>query len=107
MIRIFIGSEPKTAIAAQVLMHSIETRTRAEVEFTEMVGPAWEYPTKGVTVGTGFSLRRWMIPKAAGWHGYALYLDADQVVFGDVAELWDLVQRTAHGYARPVAWTTY
>ena len=106
-IRIYIGTEPKTEIACKVLQHSIISRTKAEVEFVEMIGPEWEYPTDGIKVGTGFSLRRWMIPKAQGWRGYALYLDADQIVLGDVDHLWSYIQSTSHYYQRPVAWTTW
>lgn len=87
-VRIFVGTEPKTEIARKVLEFSIRRRTECEVEFTPMIGPTWEYPHADLRVGTGFSLRRWMIPFACGWKGYAIYLDADQLVFGDIAELW-------------------
>lgn len=87
-IRIYCGTEPKTALACLVLEFSIRRRTAHPVEFTPMIGPAWEYPRDGIKVGTGFSLRRWMIPHAAGWKGRAIYMDADQLVLGDVAELW-------------------
>lgn len=89
-IRIFLGTEPKTLIAEKVLAHSIRRNTGAAVEITPMIGPAWEYPTEGIKVGTGFSLRRWMIPYACRWDGHAIYMDADQVVFGDVEELYAL-----------------
>lgn len=88
-IRIFVGTEPKTHLAYKVLEHSIRTRTARPVEITPMIGPAWEYPTKGITVGTGFSLRRWMIPAACNWQGHAIYLDADQIVLADIGELYD------------------
>lgn len=87
-IRICIGTEDKTELARLVLQHSITRRTAAPVEFTPMIGSAWEYPTENLRVGTGFSLRRWMIPAYFGWAGRAVYLDADQIVLGDVAELW-------------------
>lgn len=107
-VRIFVGTEPKTDIAAKVLAHTITTKTKAKVEITEMIGPDWEYPIKGIKVGTGFSLRRWMIPKACNWHGYALYLDADQIVFGDIQELWDRVVKGAEiHFPGAIAWTTY
>ena len=89
-IKIFIGTEPKTAIFDQVLEFSIRRHTEAPadfLQFTRMIGPEWEYPIKGTQVGTGFSLRRWMIPAACGWQGYAVYLDADQLVFDDILEL--------------------
>jgi hypothetical protein len=106
-IRVFVGTEPKTEIAAQVLKHTILKNTQSEVEITFMIGAGWEYPIKDIKVGTGFSLRRWMIPKAAGWHGYAIYLDADQIVFADIAELWELIQSTAYRHPQPILWTTY
>jgi hypothetical protein len=42
-----------------------------------------------------------MIPAACGYDGYAIYLDADQIVFGDIAELYELgktrlLDSTAH-----------
>jgi lipopolysaccharide biosynthesis glycosyltransferase len=39
---------------------------------------------------TKFSFCRFMIPKLCGYRGRALYLDADMLVFGDIAELADL-----------------
>lgn len=86
-IRVFIGTEPKTEIARKVLEFSIRRRTRSPVEFTPMIGEHWEYSIEGIAVGTGFSLRRWMIPQRCGWEGRAIYLDADQLVMGDIAEL--------------------
>lgn len=87
-VKIFIGTEPKAEIARKVLECSIRRRTNSEVEFIPMIGPQWEYDTTGIKVGTGFSLRRWMIPAYCGWHGRAIYLDADQLVFSDIWDLW-------------------
>jgi len=89
-IRIFVGVEPKTQIAYKVLARTIRKHASRPVDIVPMIGPAWEYPIEGIKVGTGFSLRRWMIPHACGWQGHAIYLDSDQIVFGDVAELYDL-----------------
>ncbi len=88
-IKIYCGTEPKTYIAQRVLEHSIKSNTHFGdlIDFTPMIGPEWEYSRDGIKVGTGFSLRRWMIPAACGWQGRAIYLDADQLVFGDIAEL--------------------
>lgn len=105
-IRVFIGTEEKTEVARLVLEHSVRRHTKSPVTFTPMLGPAWEYPTDGVTVGTGFSLRRWMIPAACGWQGRAVYMDADQLVFDDVAELWAKPEAVP-GEAGCQAWCTY
>jgi hypothetical protein len=37
---------------------------------------------------TGFSFCRFTIPQRCGHRGRALYLDADMLVFADIAELW-------------------
>ncbi len=89
-MRIYIGTESKTLIAQKVLEYSIVRRASVPVELVPMVGSAWEYPTGGIPVGTGFSFRRWMIPRATEWEGTAIYLDADQLVLHDIAELAEL-----------------
>lgn len=104
-VRIFVGTEPKTQVMFRVLEHSVRANTAAPVEVTPMVGPGWEYPTAGFSQGTGFSLRRWMIPAACGWAGRAVYMDADQLVFGDVAEL--LAHAAAPAPAGTAVWCTY
>lgn len=88
VIRVFCGSEPKTRVAELVLEYSIRRRTQAEVEFLVM-GEAdpWLIPSD-VHQATGFSLRRWLIPEYCGFSGKAIYLDADQLVLGDIADLW-------------------
>ncbi len=89
-IRIFVGVEPKTVIAYRVLAHTIRKHASRPVDITPMIGAGWDYPVDGIKVGTGFSLRRWMIPHRCNWEGHAIYLDSDQIVFGDIAELYDL-----------------
>lgn len=85
-IRIYVGTEPKTEIFRIVLEHSIKTRTKSDVIVTPMIGPGWEIPPD-MPAGTGFSLRRWLIASKQGT-GRAIYMDADQLVLGDVKELW-------------------
>lgn len=105
-IRVFIGTEPKTEIARKVLECSIQRRTDTPVDFIPMIGKEWEYPTNGFHFGTGFSLRRWMIPAYCGWDGLAIYLDADQLVLADIKELWDAprLQPSTHGTS---IWCSY
>lgn|SRR3990167_8078698 len=88
-IRVCIGTEDKTEIPCKVLQHSIVSRTKSEVEFFLSNNKSWysqqERPYK---LGTGFSLYRWLIPELLSYEGYAIYLDADQLVFADILELW-------------------
>lgn len=92
-IRIFIGSEPKTAIARDVLKYSILKHTSTDIDFQPLEGSeSWtKKATTGVNsvVGTGFSLLRWDIPERCNYEGYAIYLDADMLVFDDIKDLWE------------------
>lgn len=108
VISIYIGSEPKTEIARKVLEHSVRRHTSAEIEFVPMIGPEWEYDIAGIPVGTGFSLRRWMIPAHCGFQGRAIYLDADILCFADIEGLWRLPDLPRVDSAvSPVIWTTF
>lgn len=114
-IRVFCGTEPKTIVAHCVLESSIKRRTRREVLFTPMLDdPAWQYPPT-LKTGTGFSLRRWLIPAYCAWEGRAIYLDADQIVLSDIEELWQMPETVTvkrEGEITPVpagtaVWATY
>lgn len=107
-IRAFIGSEPKAEIARKVLEHSIRRHTAAEVELVPMIGPEWEYDIAGIPVGTGFSLRRWMIPERCDWQGRAIYLDADILCLADIEGLWRLPDLPrVDNVTSPVIWATF
>jgi hypothetical protein len=105
MIRIFIGTESKTEIARKVLECSIVRRTEQKVEFVPMLGKDWEYPVAGLegVLGTGFSPPPLDDPGRCNWRGRAVYLDADQLVFGDVTELWTSSPKKTPGPGR-LAW---
>ncbi len=104
-VRVFIGSEPKTEVARKVLECSITRRTEMRVDFTPLLGRAWDYSHAGVSCGTGFSLRRWMIPAFCNWQGRAIYLDADQLVLGDIWDLW--TQPEQHPQPGASAWCVW
>lgn len=87
MIKVFIGTEPKTEIARKVLEYSILKNTNYKVQFFPMMGQDWTIkPPLGV--GTGFSLLRWDIPRRCNYQGAAIYLDADILCLGNIGNLW-------------------
>lgn len=87
-LRIFIGTEESQRVPAQVLEHSIRKHATVPVEVVAMLDLPVPTPRgEANRPRTGFSLYRWMIPELCGFEGRALYLDADMIVFGDVAEL--------------------
>lgn len=97
-IRVSIGTEPKQYIPSEVLKSSILRRSSRPVEFTESCCDGVWHPVTGdapkTKRGTAFSDWRWFVPSVYQHAGRAIYLDADQVVLSDIAELWDSLPHT-------------
>ena len=85
MIRVFVGTHKLHEDAEKVLEYSIRTNTKEDVDLTFM-RPGWETPP------TGFSSHRYLIPKLCKFKGYAIYLDVDMLVLGDLSELLNYKQ---------------
>jgi Glycosyl transferase family 8 len=87
--RIFVGTDRSQLLAVKVLEYSIRKHASIQVEVTPMLNlplPEPKDPRQGAR--TGFSFARFAIPALAGYEGRALYLDADMLVFKDLAPLW-------------------
>lgn len=90
-LRIFIGTDESQVVAHRVLEYSIRSSASVPVEVTPMLGMTTPMPKDpALRPRTAFSFNRFLIPKLCGYQGRALYLDADMVVYGDVAELAEL-----------------
>lgn len=89
--RIFIGTDPSQAIAAKLLQFSFRRTSSLPLAFDTMESVRWPFPKDPKNQPrTEFSFNRFAIPKLAGYQGRAMYVDADMLVFKDVAELWSL-----------------
>lgn len=93
MIRIFIGYDPREAVAYHVLAHSIIARSSAPVELV----PLALTNLKGVLTrekhplqSTEFSFSRFLTPYLSGYDGWSLFCDCDMLMVDDVAKLWAL-----------------
>ena len=90
-VRIFVGTDRSQLLAVKVLEHSIRRHTALPIEVVPMLDlPLPEPRDVRQRQRTGFSFSRFAIPRLAGYRGRALYLDADMLVFRDIAELWAL-----------------
>lgn len=88
---IVIGSSREQKLPSLVLEHSIRKHSTREVTIVH----TWDmrFPTpkrKENRSRTGFSFNRFAIPKLAGYGGRGIYLECDQLVFGDVKELLEI-----------------
>ena len=78
-------------MAVAVLQHSIERHTTTPVRVCPLIDLDLPEP-RDLRQGsrTNFSFARFAIPELKSYRGRAIYLDADMLVFRDIAELWSL-----------------
>jgi len=93
LIRIFIGFDPREAVAYSVLAHSI--RARASVPVTIAPLALSQLSTvltreRHALQSTDFSFSRFLTPYLSDHAGWSLFMDCDMLMRDDVAKLWDL-----------------
>lgn len=89
-IRVFVGTDRSQLLAARVLEYSIKKYASMSVEVQFMcdlpVPRPKDYENRP---RTGFSFARFLIPSLCNYQGTAIYVDADMLVFDDIAKVWD------------------
>lgn len=83
-MRVFIGIDPRQPVAWVVLANSIARHSSIPVEITPLVLKQLPISRRGLTE---FTYSRFLVPHLCNFMGRALFLDADMVVTGDIAEL--------------------
>jgi hypothetical protein len=89
-MRIFIGADETQLLGAKILEYSVRKHSTVSSVFDDMMhvrAPVPQDPKNQAR--TNFSFNRFAIPKLAGYHGRAVYVDADMQVFRDFREMWD------------------
>jgi GT2 family glycosyltransferase len=88
-VRIFVGSDRNQRLATKVLEYSIRRHASLSVEVVAIDDRDVPVPKDPQNRSkTGFSFSRFHIPKLCGYTGRGIYVDADMLVFSDIAELW-------------------
>jgi lipopolysaccharide biosynthesis glycosyltransferase len=91
MIRVFIGYDPKEAVAYNVLAHSIMETASQPVSITPLALPqlrAIHKRERHPLQSTDFSFTRFLTPYLCGFEGWAIFMDCDMLVRDDIAKLW-------------------
>ena len=93
MIRIFIGYDPREAVAFNVLAHSIQTRatepvTIAPLMLSQLGKLMWR--DRHNLQSSDFSFSRFLVPHLCDYQGWALFMDCDMLMLDDAAKLWAL-----------------
>lgn len=80
-IRIFVGYDPREAVAYHTCVQSIIDGTKAPVSF---------YPIRGERRdgSNDFIYARFLVPWLCGFNGTAIFVDGDMIVRGDIADLF-------------------
>jgi hypothetical protein len=82
--RVFIGYDPRQPVAYQVAAHSVWASAKSPVSITRLDLPQLPITRKGLT---NFTYSRFLCPYLSGFDGVSIFMDADVLVRGDVAEL--------------------
>ncbi|MBP2303068.1 glycosyltransferase [Azospirillum picis] len=93
MIKVFIGYDPREAVAFSVLEHSITVRASRPVSITPLMLSqlgALMWRERHPLQSTDFSFSRFLVPHLCGYQGWAIFMDCDMLVLDDIAKLWDL-----------------
>lgn len=90
MLRVFVGFDPRQPLAYTVAQHSIVSRSSQPVSITPLILRQLPITRRSLTE---FTFSRYLVPWLCGYEGHALFVDADILVRGDIAELpWNSEQ---------------
>jgi hypothetical protein len=87
VLRIFVGVDERQPLAYSVLQHSIYQNSSKPVAMTPLMLKTLPVKRRGLTQ---FTYSRFIVPWLCGFRGRALFLDADMVVTGDIAKLFEV-----------------
>ena len=91
-IPIFIGYDPREAIAYHVCANSIIRNSSVPVSITPLALNNLKDYTETHTDGSNqFIYSRFLVPHLMNYQGHAIFIDGDMIVRGDIAELWGLI----------------
>ena len=93
MIKVFIGYDPREAVAYSVLAHSIHARASAPVSITPLmlselasILTRERHPLQS----TDFSFSRFLTPYLSEYAGWSIFTDCDMLVLDDITRLYAL-----------------
>lgn len=92
-IRVFIGYDPREAVAYSVLAHSIQQRASRPVSITPlMLSQLREIHSRerNALQSTDFAFTRFLVPYLCNFEGWAIFMDCDMLMRADIADLWEL-----------------
>lgn len=91
MIPVFIGYDPREAVAYHVCSNSIIRHTSTPVSTTALaLNTIEEYQETHTDGSNQFIYSRFLVPHLMQYTGWAIFIDGDMILRGDITELWNL-----------------
>jgi len=81
---VFVGFDERQPVAYNVLQHSLRRYSRGRVQVEALMLDKLPIERRGLTQ---FTYSRFLVPYLCNYEGAAIFMDADVVVQGDIAEL--------------------
>ena len=104
-IPVFVGYDPREAIAYHTCVNSIIRTASAPVAIIPLALNLFEDYTEKHTDGSNhFIYSRFLVPHLMSFEGHAIFIDGDMIVRDDIVKLWELrspyhdVQVVKHDY---------
>lgn len=93
MIPIFIGYDPREAIAFHTCVNSIIRQASQPVQIMPLaLNLMQDYEEKHTDGSNHFIYSRFLVPHLMDYKGHAIFIDGDMIVRGDITELWNMRQ---------------
>lgn len=90
MLRVFIGFDPREAVAYHVCANSIIRHSSRPVAFTALALKNLADYTETHSDGSNqFIYSRFLVPHLMGYQGWAVFMDGDMLVRDDIVDLWN------------------
>lgn len=91
IIPVFIGYDPREAIAFHVCANSIIRNSTSPVAIHPVALNLFKDYNETHTDGSNhFIYTRFLVPYLMGFKGWAIFIDGDMIVRGDITELWNM-----------------
>ena len=91
MIPIFIGYDPREAIAFHTCANSIIRQSSQPVQIIPLaLNLLNDYKESHSDGSNHFIYSRFLVPYLQRYKGWAIFLDGDMIVRGDISELWEM-----------------
>jgi len=91
LIPIFVGYDPREAIAYHTCVNSIIRNSSVPVAIVPVALNLFRDYSETHTDGSNhFIYTRFLVPHLMQYEGWAIFIDGDMIVRGDIAELWEL-----------------